>query len=93
MKKSIIVAGAAAGFTAWACLSASADVNLTAMAGPDPAVTVKRFRELTDARIAEIRATPNPTVPAGCDVYYLAKAGDDARTAARPRRRGRRLSG
>ena len=84
MKKSIIVGGAAAGFAAWACLSAAAEVSLTSMVGPDPAATVKRFRELTDARIAEIRATPNPTVPAGCDVYYLSKDGDDAQDGRTP---------
>jgi len=84
MKKAIIVGGAAAGFAVWVCLSASAEVNLTAMVGPDPAATVKRFRELTDARIAEIRATPNLKVPTGCDVYYLSKAGDDAQDGRTP---------
>lgn len=84
MKKSSIVGGVAAGFAAWVCLSASAEVKLISMVGADPAATVKRFRELTDARIAEIRATPNLTVPAGCDVYYLAKAGDDAQDGRTP---------
>jgi len=79
MKKSIVVGGAAAGFAAWVCLSASAEVSLSSMVGPDPAATVKRFREMTDARIAEIRATPNVKVPVGCDVYYLSTAGDDAK--------------
>jgi hypothetical protein len=64
--------------------SASAEVSLTSMAGPDPAATAKRFRELTDARIAEIRATPNLAVPAGCDVYYLSNAGDDAKDGRTP---------
>ena len=84
MRKPIIVGSVAAGCAAWVCLSASAEMNLTSMVGSDPAATVKRFRELTDARIAEIRATPNVTVPAGRDVYYLSNASDDAKDVRTP---------
>ena len=43
------------------------------------------YRELADARIAAIRATPNRAVPAGAPTYYLsAKTGDDAADGRTP---------
>ena len=35
------------------------------------------FRQLTDRRIAEIRATPNMEIPAGAECRYLSEKGDD----------------
>jgi len=43
-----------------------------------------KWRKVTDARIAAIRATPNLTPPAGADVYYLSPSGDDARDGRSP---------
>lgn len=43
-----------------------------------------RWRARTDARIAEIRATPNLAPPAGADVYYLSPRGDDAKDGRSP---------
>ncbi len=42
---------------------------------PDKALA--DFRQLTDRRIAEIRATPNMSVPEGAECRYLSEAGDD----------------
>jgi len=92
MKKTIAIRGVLAGLAAWVCLSASAEMNLAAMVGPDPAATVKRFRELTDARIADIRATPNEAVPAGSEVYYLSNVGDDAQDGRTPATAWRTIS-
>ena len=35
------------------------------------------FRQLTDRRIAEIRATPSMEIPAGAECRYLSERGDD----------------
>ena len=35
------------------------------------------FRQLTEKRIAEIRATPNMEIPAGAECRYLSETGDD----------------
>jgi len=47
-------------------------------------IDIAALRAKTDARIAEIRATANPEIPAGRDVYYLAADGDDAKDGRTP---------
>ena len=54
------------------------------LAAGDYAAEVGRYRAKTDARIAEIRATPNISVPPGRDVYYLSSDGDDAKDGRTP---------
>lgn len=47
-------------------------------------IDLAALRAKTDARIAAIRATANPEIPAGRDVYYLAADGDDAKDGRTP---------
>ena len=47
-------------------------------------IDIPALRAHTDARIASIRATANLEIPAGCDVYYLAANGDDAKDGRTP---------
>ena len=42
------------------------------------------FREFTDKRIAEIRATPNMEIPAGAERRYLSEKGDDGSDGKTP---------
>ena len=66
-----------------ACLAAAVS-GMSAFAGEDCPAAIARYRALTDARIAEIRATPNIAVPSGRDVYYLSADGDDAKDGRTP---------
>ena len=42
------------------------------------------FRQLTDRRIAEIRATPNMEIPTGAERRYLSEKGDDGADGKTP---------
>lgn len=42
------------------------------------------FRQLTDKRIAEIRATPNMEIPVGAECRYLSEKGDDGADGKTP---------
>lgn len=56
-----------------------------AAAGADVQEVLARLRAKTDARIAEIRATPNLKLPAGARTYYISeKRGDDAADGLTP---------
>ena len=43
-----------------------------------------KWRQVTDGRIASIRATPNPVPAPGAAVYYLSPTGDDANDGRSP---------
>ena len=62
-------------------------VNMVALAGVAGTLptTWSELRTMADRRIAEIRATPNKTVPADAPTYYVsAKTGDDAADGRTP---------
>lgn len=59
-------------------------VALGALAAWGEEDAVARYRARTDARIAEIRATPNLEVPAGAPAYYLSADGDDVKDGRTP---------
>lgn len=49
---------------------------------PDKALS--GFRQMTDRRIAEIRATPNMEIPAGAECRHLSEKGDDSADGRTP---------
>ncbi|MGN0846552.1 MAG: hypothetical protein ACI4RA_04115 [Kiritimatiellia bacterium] len=66
-------------------LGVAAAVCRPVVAEEDVSAVMAGLRAQADARIAEIRATPNCVVPPGAQVYYLsAKTGDDAADGRTP---------
>ena len=85
MCRTILVAGV---FLAGAVAPAQSFVEMSGcetgklVALPDKAFA--DFRQLTDRRIAEIRATPNMEIPAGAECRYLSEKGDDSADGKTP---------
>jgi hypothetical protein len=50
-----------------------------------PDKTFSKFRQRTDRRIAEIRATPNMEIPKGAECRYLSERGDDSADGRTPK--------
>ena len=89
----ISVAALAAASTGQTIVEMSGCETGKLVALPDRAFS--EFRQMTDRRICEIRATPNMDIPAGAECRYLSENGDDSadgRTPAAPWRTTSRLN-